>query len=351
MKKPFFSIVIPTYNRAKDLQKAIAVCLGQTFRDFELIISDNASRDQTEKIVKAFRDKRIKYFKNKVNIGAANNYAKVTSYAKGEYLFTMGDDDFILFKNTLKKIKQVLDKRRWGFVRLNLLEKTLDGQGLRKSFITTERDFSIDSHSSPEEIFDFFSKTAASHLAGLVIKNRKNLSVGFMNCHDSPWIKPLYETIRKDGGFFLAGRYMIITWARGEGDRADISDYYDVHEDNRLMFENYTDFVFKQIPAGNLAAFKDNFYRKFIMLQPAIKLYSNNHNLIRFNRRFLELEPGLKNNPLFWLMAIMAFLLPKFIWETVRIIHHRQKNILKSLSNKEEILSRFAYLENRYFHA
>ncbi len=348
MKKPFFSIVIPTYNHAKNLQTAISICLKQTFRDFELIISDNASKDQTEKIVKAFGDKRIKYFKNKINIGAANNYGKVISYAKGKYIFTMGDDDFILFDDTLEKVKRVLDKRKWGFIRLNLLERTLDGQGLRKSFITTERDFSIDSHSSPEKIFDFFSKIATSHLAGLVIKNRKFFSKGFIDCSDSPWIKPLYENVKTDGGFFMAEEYMVITWCR-EGDKIGVSHYYDVPQNNRLMFEDYTDFVFKQIPAPKLAAFKYNFYRKFIMLQPVIKLYSNNNNLIMFDHRLLELEPRLKKNTIFWLVVVVAFIMPKFIWDIARIIQHWQKNSLDKLKNINIIEQRFNYLNETFF--
>ena len=170
-KTPFFSILIPTYNRCNLLKATIEIILAQTFKDFELIISDNASTDETEKVVKSFKDKRIKYFKNKENIGAENNYKKVFSYAKGEYLFSMGDDDFILFDDSLEKVKRILDKEEFGFLRLNLIERKLIGQGLRKSIIIQEEDIKIEKNAPAGKIIEFFNKIAAGHLAGLVIKN------------------------------------------------------------------------------------------------------------------------------------------------------------------------------------
>lgn len=347
MVQPFFSLAIPTYNRAKDLRVTLSLCLEQKCRDFEIIVCDNASEDETAQVVKSFKTKRIKYFRNKTNIGAAKNFGKVISHASGKYIFTLGDDDFILFEDTLQKIKKILEKKPWGFIRLNLLEKKLNGKGLRKSFINTEEDFSIPPNSSGEAIFDFFNKTAASHLAGLVIKNRKNLSRNFIDCHDSPWVKPLYSIVKKEGGLFLSREYMVITWAR-TGAKLGISNYYDVPLNDRLVFEDYTDFVFKQIPKNKLAAFKKNFYSKFIILQPAIKLYSSNRNLIRFDRKLLKLEPSFKKNAFFWLMAVLAFLIPKFVWELVRFVQHGQKNSLDKIKNINIIKQRFNYLNESF---
>lgn len=343
MIKPFFSIVIPTFNRCADLKKAIKIILGQTFKDFELIISDNASTDETEKTVKSFKDGRIRYFKNKTNIGPEKNFQKGFSYAGGEYIFSMGDDDFFLFEDTLKEVKKILDKEKFGFLRLNLVEKKFIGQGLRKSIITQEEDIKIRKNAAAEKIIDFFNQVAVGHLAGLVIKNSKGLSGKLFDCSVLPWAKAIYEEIQKNGAYFLANYYMVITWSQGT-----ILQHYDILPNNRLMFEIYTDFLFSLIEKRNVSAYKLNYYSVYIKMQPVIKLYSNNNNLIKFDARLLILEPRLKRNPLFWLMAAMAFFMPKFIWEMVRIIQHRQKNILESLSNSEQILSRFAYLEKHY---
>ena len=132
-KRPFFSIVIPTYNRASFLKASIAITLQQTFKDFEIIISNNCSTDDTRKVVNSFKDKRIRYFENKKNIGGEPNMIKAFSYARGKYLFTTGDDDFILFQDTFEKIKKILDKTGYGFIRLNLIERKFIGKGIRKS--------------------------------------------------------------------------------------------------------------------------------------------------------------------------------------------------------------------------
>jgi len=60
-----FSIVIPTYNRALLIMKTIESIVHQTFTDFELIIVDDGSTDNTEEVVLAIKDNRIKYYKKK----------------------------------------------------------------------------------------------------------------------------------------------------------------------------------------------------------------------------------------------------------------------------------------------
>ena len=98
--KPKISIGLPVYNGAKTIKKCINSLLLQTFQDFELIISDNASDDETGKICKEFslKDSRIKYIRQKNNIGAAKNFAFVLEQASGKYFMWIGHDDWISSK-------------------------------------------------------------------------------------------------------------------------------------------------------------------------------------------------------------------------------------------------------------
>ena len=64
---PKVSVIIPTYNRAHYLQRAIDSVLNQTFQDFEIIIVDDASTDETPKVVEVFHDWRIRYFRHETN--------------------------------------------------------------------------------------------------------------------------------------------------------------------------------------------------------------------------------------------------------------------------------------------
>src|SRR5689334_23136615 len=87
------TIAIPTYNRANFLKEAIESCLKQTFRDFELLVVDNASDDKTEDVVRSFKDNRISYHRNDKNLGIIGNWNKSIDLAKGELLMILGDDD------------------------------------------------------------------------------------------------------------------------------------------------------------------------------------------------------------------------------------------------------------------
>jgi len=89
------SIGMPVYNGEKYLAKALDSILSQTFRDFELIISDNASTDGKERICRSFgeKDKRVKFFRNEENRGAAWNFQRVFRLSRGEYFQWACHDD------------------------------------------------------------------------------------------------------------------------------------------------------------------------------------------------------------------------------------------------------------------
>jgi glycosyltransferase involved in cell wall biosynthesis len=92
---PCVSIGLPVYNGENFLEAAIASLLAQTFTDFELIISDNASSDRTEEICRTYaaQDPRIRYSRNPENIGAAENFNRVVELARGEYFKWAAHDD------------------------------------------------------------------------------------------------------------------------------------------------------------------------------------------------------------------------------------------------------------------
>lgn len=84
------SIGLPVYNGEQYLAKALDSLLAQTFTDFEVIISDNASTDRTSEICAAYleRDPRIRYYRNQQNIGAAPNFNRTFELATGMYFKT-----------------------------------------------------------------------------------------------------------------------------------------------------------------------------------------------------------------------------------------------------------------------
>jgi glycosyltransferase involved in cell wall biosynthesis len=90
-----FSIGIPAFKSAF-LKECINSILMQTFKEFELIIINDASPDPIDEIISIFEDSRIQYYKNEQNVGAkdvVNNWNKCLDLAKGDYFILMGDDD------------------------------------------------------------------------------------------------------------------------------------------------------------------------------------------------------------------------------------------------------------------
>lgn len=97
------SVVVPSYNRAKEIPKCIESILNQTYKDFELIIIDDGSTDNTKEVVAAYSDKRIRYIENttsKHGPSVARNIGLKESF--GEYI-TFNDSDDVLYPDKLEK--------------------------------------------------------------------------------------------------------------------------------------------------------------------------------------------------------------------------------------------------------
>ncbi len=90
----FISVIIPTYNRANKISKAIQSILNQSFKDFEIIIMDDNSQDNTKEIVLSFNDERIKYYKNINNLGQIKNMQEGVQKAQNEWIIFLSDDDY-----------------------------------------------------------------------------------------------------------------------------------------------------------------------------------------------------------------------------------------------------------------
>lgn len=106
-----FSITIPAFKQ-KYLYEAIESCLAQTYKDFELIIVDDASPEDLKSVVDRFQDSRIRYYRNEKNCGAlhvVDNWNICLGYAKGDYVICMGDDDRLL-PSCLEEYSKLIDK-------------------------------------------------------------------------------------------------------------------------------------------------------------------------------------------------------------------------------------------------
>ena len=110
MLKPLFSIIIPTYNRADFIGKTIQSFLNQTYANLEIIVVDDGSTDNTEEIIKAFKNPKINYYKKEnAERGAARNFG--TQKAKGDYINFFDSDD-IAYPNHLEIALELINKNK-----------------------------------------------------------------------------------------------------------------------------------------------------------------------------------------------------------------------------------------------
>ena len=106
-----FSVTVPAY-KARFLAECIDSILAQTYKNFELIIVNDASPQDLDSIVSKYNDPRIRYYKNKVGFGAEHvvgNWNKCLEYATGDYIICMGDDDKLL-PNCLEDYVKLIEK-------------------------------------------------------------------------------------------------------------------------------------------------------------------------------------------------------------------------------------------------
>ena len=109
-KQPLVSILMLTYNRASFIGEAITSVLAQTYTNFEVIIIDDGSTDDTPEVVNSFNDPRIRYIKNDTNQGLIVRRKESLACAKGKYVAVIDSDDLWCSRDKLKKQVEVLDK-------------------------------------------------------------------------------------------------------------------------------------------------------------------------------------------------------------------------------------------------
>jgi len=108
MQSPLVSICIPTYNRPDFLLKALDSCFKQTYKNYEIVITDNSSDNRTKQAILALKNNKIRYYKNSHNIGSFKNLQKTASLAKGKYIKFLLDDD-LLHPECLKRMVSVME--------------------------------------------------------------------------------------------------------------------------------------------------------------------------------------------------------------------------------------------------
>lgn len=151
------SVCIPTYNGAGYLREAIASVLNQSFTDFELIIVDDCSKDDTEAIIKSFDDDRLRHFQNPARLGLVGNWNRCVELSEGKYICIFHQDDVMAAENLERKLGILKNAQRVGLVYSKVEQIDAAGESVEGYKFWTEN--------SPDEDF---VKDGSSYFEALI---------------------------------------------------------------------------------------------------------------------------------------------------------------------------------------
>src|SRR5260370_1822088 len=108
MLKARVSFIIPCYKLAHLLSECVGSILSQTHQDFEVLIMDDCSPDNTPEVARSFQDPRVKHIRNEQNLGHLANYNKGISLAQGEYIWLISADDSLRSTQVLQRFVRMI---------------------------------------------------------------------------------------------------------------------------------------------------------------------------------------------------------------------------------------------------
>lgn len=330
------TVLLTTYRRPDYLSLAIRSVLSQNFKNFELLILDDASNDNTEEVVKSFKDKRIVYIKNKTNHGFPYNFRQGVKLAKGKYIFLLSDDDLILRSTTFSVVYDLMEKKKVGFAQLGLL-------------------FYDNSCYCPTSI------AHPTKLECLYLPPNKNIILNTIYWHfgfasgniyrrdlldlddiiEDIWfshVKPIYRLIVKKGALYIGDHFIV-----GKISKSGNISYLNVDINKvfhlKKQLEIYKEF---DLSRKRYLRFEELHLKGIISSLIGIKYYTSNRNVFKMAKEIIRIKTSYLYSYYFWLNLILALSMPKFILQLLRnmrlkINEKLLKNIIQTIELKKNL--------------
>ncbi|QQG44073.1 MAG: glycosyltransferase family 2 protein [Candidatus Roizmanbacteria bacterium] len=337
MSNPAITVLLTTYKRPQYLKLAIRSVLSQNFKDFELIILDDASPDNTEEIIKkTFKDPRIIYIKNKKNLGFPGNFINGIKLSKGKYIFLFSDDDIIAMPDTLSVVYEQMEERKSGYAQLGLM--FYEDNYYQPSFIATPIKKEI-LYIPPGE--DILIKTQDWHF-GFASGNiyRRDL-LKLDDVINDVWfshVKPIFRIIKKTGALYIGEKFII-----GKFSKSGNVSYLNVDVNKefhiRKLFEIYKEF---DSSASRYNLYEKSHLDEVIKSLPGIKYYTSNKNVLTIAKEVLKINPSYQSKLFYWRSIILALIIPKSIlgilrYAKLQLGYLKISKVIKEIKLKENI--------------
>ncbi|MBX2825275.1 MAG: glycosyltransferase [Gammaproteobacteria bacterium] len=160
-KKPFFSVVIPTYNRADTIQLTLDACWQQSDKDFEVVLVDDGSQDNTEEVASRIEDERLRYIRqDNAGPAAARNHGM--REARGDYIAFLDSDD-VWYAGHLASVRDAIAAGH-DFI----YSQIIVDRGVDRYWLKPDRAMTVD-----ESIFDYLYKAGGFIQTSTMVVSRE----------------------------------------------------------------------------------------------------------------------------------------------------------------------------------
>lgn len=247
---PKVSVCIPVYNGSEYIKESIDSVLAQTYKNFELIVCDNCSTDNTGEIVRNYNNPGIRYVRNQKNLGGVGNANRCLELATGEYISIWHHDDCMMPDNLERKVRVLDEHPDVGFVHSNLI--LIDEKGT----VVSPNIWNEDSrHDYVENGMDAFRKfmscihLGANVFVGAVLARREcydrigAFSTELPHVEDvEMWLRmSLFYNVACIGTPLVKYRVHLKSMSSGFGDYETLPYLKEHYLAARIIFEKYSD--------------------------------------------------------------------------------------------------------------
>lgn len=220
---PLVSIGIPTYNRADSyLGYALRSAVNQTYKNVEIIVSDNCSPDNTESVVRAFDDPRVRYYRQTENIGPVKNRHFCLEQSRGDYFVMLLDDDLIDTDFIFTCMDAVRSRAEVGVILTGMRE--IDSRG---NVLSASRNM-LGGCSTADFILGWFERKVPLYLCNMVFNAKRLKQLGGLHSKANTGYDDVVACVQ------LAEKY-------GRVDICDIKASFRRHGSNIGDMFHYTD--------------------------------------------------------------------------------------------------------------
>jgi glycosyltransferase involved in cell wall biosynthesis len=304
-----FAILIPTYNGGHVIKETLQSIFSQSYQNYEIVIQDDASTDNIENIIKSYRNKKIKFFKNKKNLGYPKNIEQGRKRITTDILYLMGQDDILAKDVLLNTCKAFQISESIGAV--------------TRPYFWFDKNVSIPVRATKQlnpfknevvRISDSFKRLelvidSVGQLSGLAFRT-KYLKTPFHQDIFPCTAYPFITILKKHPIVFLKG-YTVAVRIKTSQTRL-LPNIYE-----KSPLQTWVDFFNTVFPEEKYRLLRKYFIKKYVAANyiglVQIKNYGNWYFLLREIFLLLKYRLGNLINPKFWFFSLGCVFVPAFI--------------------------------------